>query len=123
LLLREILAWFDERAYPQGSGSEERQGTGPKEPQPEGFRRKRPRGFVVPQSKTHEGYFPSSRLVGGPFWAKQQYPESFNGLLAVCFINPHTFVPPHLSMFHPPTGSRHLTNIGEESLLIRENMC
>jgi len=68
-------------AHPQGSGSEERQGTGPKEPQPEGFRRKRPGDFVVPQSKTHEGYFPSSRLVGGPFWAKQQYPEFFNGLL------------------------------------------
>jgi hypothetical protein len=40
---------------------------------------------VVPQSKTHEGYFPSSRLVGGPFWAKQQYPEFFNGLPTVSF--------------------------------------
>jgi hypothetical protein len=45
-----------------------------KQPQPQGFRRKRPGDFVVPQSKIHEGYSPSSRLVGGPFWAKQQYP-------------------------------------------------
>jgi hypothetical protein len=54
---------------------------GQKEPQPGGFRPKRPGDFVVSRSKIREGYSPSSRLVGGSFWAKQQYPEFFNGLL------------------------------------------
>jgi hypothetical protein len=53
---------------------------GQKSLSPRGFRRERPGDFVVPQSKIREGYSPSSRLVGGPFWAKQQYPEFFNGL-------------------------------------------
>jgi hypothetical protein len=76
-----------------GCCGEERQRTGPKEPRPGGFRRKWSGDFIVSQSKIREGYgasqglrfsfpkgnvrwrakqSPSSRLVGGPFWTKQQ---------------------------------------------------
>ena len=57
-----------------GPGREERQSHRTKRPQPEGFRQKWPGDFVAPQSQVHEGHAPSSRLVGGPFLAKQQCP-------------------------------------------------
>jgi hypothetical protein len=57
---------------------DERQSHRTKRPQPEGFRQEWPGDFVAPQSQVHGGHAPSSRLVGGPFLAKQQYPQFFN---------------------------------------------
>src|SRR6266849_11067686 len=37
-----------------------------KDPPPGGLSRKRPSGFVAPQSKIHQGYSPSSRLIRFP---------------------------------------------------------
>jgi hypothetical protein len=62
---------------PCGSVTEERQSTKAKRPQPEGFHQKPGGGFVAPQSKTHEGYSPSSRLAGARFLMKRRYPEFF----------------------------------------------
>jgi hypothetical protein len=62
--------------------TEERQSTESKRPQPEGSQQKPDGGFVAPQSKTHEGYSLSSRLVGARFLLKRRYPEFFNRLLA-----------------------------------------
>ena len=76
------MARSDERPYPHGSGREERQSHWAKGPPPEGFRQKCTGAGVASQSQVHGGHAPSSRLVGGAFLAKQQYPEFFNGLLA-----------------------------------------
>jgi hypothetical protein len=45
-----------------------------------GFSGKRPSGVVAPQSKTHQGYFPSSRLAIRPFPGKQ-HPSDFSDRL------------------------------------------
>ena len=48
---------------------------------PEGCREKWGGDFVVRQLQIQEGYAPSSRLFGAPFWRQQQWPEFFNRLL------------------------------------------
>jgi len=58
---------------------------GPTEPTPDQdkrpaagrFSRQGPSGFVAPQSKTHEGYSPSSRLASQPL-ARKQRPLEFS---------------------------------------------
>ena len=45
------------------------------------FSRTGPPGFVAPQSKTHEGYSPSSRLASQPF-ARKQHPLEFSDSLS-----------------------------------------
>ena len=44
------------------------------------FSRTGPSGFVAPQSKTHEGYSPSSRLASQPF-SRKQHPLEFSDRL------------------------------------------
>jgi hypothetical protein len=54
---------------------------GQKSLSPKGFAENGPATSLFLSRRPARGYFPSSRLVVGPFWAKQQYPEFFNGLL------------------------------------------
>jgi len=49
---------------------------------PKGFSSKQPPGFVAPRSKTHEGYFLSSRLANQLF-ARKQHPSEFSDRLLV----------------------------------------
>jgi hypothetical protein len=58
---------------PQESVTGERQSAKKKGLQPEGFHQKPVGDFVAPQSKTHKGYSPSSRLVGARFLMKRRY--------------------------------------------------
>ncbi|MGH7942855.1 MAG: hypothetical protein ACREFR_17490, partial [Limisphaerales bacterium] len=41
---------------------------------PKCFANNGPAISLTPQSQVHDGHAPSSRVVGGPFLAKQQYP-------------------------------------------------
>jgi len=70
----------EDGASPQGAGPTEPTPDKDKRPAAGGFSRQGPSGFVAPQSKTHEGYSPSSRLAIQPL-ARKQHPLEFSDRL------------------------------------------